>query len=186
MSTARKSQCFTDTKLRNWNFLDHLFQSGRGVLKCVFKNSVISDPSTYPLWIHLISICLLLIYALGSQIPPSCTSYRNYRNTRTRRWPEDLDCQVQRCLFLFISFFIVSILLKRHWNNSAFSFAMKHFNLSPLQMLESSVIRNCGFLLNFSFYSADSKRLGTSLTNYQKTLLPLLYISDKSLWKRIL
>jgi len=27
MSTARKSQCFTEVGLRNWNFLDHFFST---------------------------------------------------------------------------------------------------------------------------------------------------------------
>lgn len=66
-STARKSQCFTDMELRNWNFLDHLFSSGRGVLKCVLINSVTSDSSTYPVYV---SIYLFLSCALASQIPP--------------------------------------------------------------------------------------------------------------------
>lgn len=90
MSTARKSQCFTNMELRNWNFLDHFFHSGRGVLKCVLINSVISDPSTYP-----ISMCISLL--LSSSFPlsdsPSC-------HIETTKMPETMD-DLRTCFVRF-------------------------------------------------------------------------------------
>lgn len=71
MSTARKSQCFTDMELRNWNFLDHLFLAwSRNAEMCIHKFSDFRPFHITYLYAHL-SVAQL---CPGLSDCPSCKS----------------------------------------------------------------------------------------------------------------